>query len=356
MLHSLQNLLCQAERMISMVLNTNCITIGKIYILKRNDKFYRVRTIKNLMIEGRRFCDCFFIDVGRIETVASDDLFNCVGEFLNISPQAICFKLFGFDELNRCPHIERNFSAWILDKQLIGCLMMGKEQYQIQLAHGIKMPKVSITPFVFYPKFAMYKPILLKQIGESLPKPTMSCTEIDRTINARVSHVSPCGLVYFHLDDKSISYIAALIQHFVSENQQFARRILSSEMINSMTLIFDIKRKMYHRAKILSVQSASTKCFCIDTGEICFVDATNIIPLHKNSMLTYYPGQAVPALLHSFPSFDNAITERLKEILTNNTEVQVKVNDQKNKLPVVTIFKQLVNINELIRMERELYK
>lgn len=330
---------------------------GKIYIVKCDDKFYRVRIVKELIAGDRFYSECFFIDVGKIETIPQDHLYELTDAFAEIPPQAICFKLYGLDELQWCPKIERYFSAWLLNKQLCGCLMMAEAQYQVQLNHGIKMPKVSITPFVFHPKFMVYKPILLKQIGESLPKPAFT----NQMITAKVSYVSLSGHVYFHLDERSINYIGTLIQRHVSENQQLKRRFRYSDAAHCMVLIYDIERNMYHRAKIITVESGSAsttkyKCYCIDIGDTRLVADTNIFPLNTNSLLTYYPAQAIPTLLHSIPMYEDIVFNRLNDILTTNVEVQVKVNDLKNNLPIVTVYKHSLNINELVRMEIELYK
>lgn len=350
----------------------NRIVIGGIYIVKRKHLLHRVKAIKNVMIgHGQRFfIDCFYIDIGRIEAIAYDELYDCADAFSEIPPQAICFKLFGFDELCYCPRIERYLSAWLMHKQLYACLMMGEEQYQIQLKHGIQMPKVSVTPFTFYPKFALYKPILLKQIGESLPKPTFShqssvavaaaaAAATDTTIiNAKVSHVSSMGRVYFQLDEQSIKYIGMLIGQFVSESKLLTHRFRVSETANCVVLIYDIECHIYHRAKIIAVESGSTKykCFCIDSGETRSIDTFNVFGLNENSMLCYYPGQAVPAVLHSVADFDHTTFKRINAILTNGADVQVKVVGQKGKLPIVTVYKQSMNINALLRMELELNK
>lgn len=345
------------------------IVIGGVYIVKRKHLLHRVAAMKSAVIgqhERRLYVDCLFIDIGRIEAIAHDELYDCVDAFSEIPPQAICFKLFGFDELSYCPRVERYFSAWLMNKQLCACLMMGEEQYQIQLKHGIRMPKISVTPFAFYPKFALYKPILLKQIGESLPKPTFAhhSSAGMTVVNAKVSHVSPMGRVYFQLDEQSIKYIGILIQQFVGEGQQLTHRFHapSETMTNCVVLIYDIECRIYHRAKIIAVESGSSssptkyKCFCIDTGATRSVEVSNIFGLNETSMLCYYPAQAVPAALHSVAEFQHTTFERLNAILTNSGDVQVKVMGQKGMLPHVTVYKQSMNINALVRMEFELNK
>lgn len=331
------------------------VLAGEVYIVKNADTIHRVQVVKTFWFGNRMYCDCFFIDIGLFETIARDELFYCMAEYKNIAPQAVCFKLFGFDELYHCPHIDSCFRAWVLNKQFVGCLMMAEPQYQVQLNHGIKMPKVSITPFIFCPKFTLYKPILLKRIGESLPKPTF---ERDIT-NAKVSHVSPTGLVYFNLDERSMHYIDTLIQQFVSENQQLTHRVRRSEAANCVVLIYDIERNMHHRAKIMDIEvglPTKYKCYYMDKGDTQSVAASNIYTLNDTSILSYYPAQAIPAKLHLMSTFEDNVYKRLNDILTNSVKVQVKVIDQKGTLPTVTIFKHSMNINKLIRMEIELYR
>lgn len=237
---------------------------------------------------------------------------------------------------------------------------MAEPQYQVQLNHGIKMPKVSITPFIFYPKFTLYKPILLKRIGESLPKPAFMLHNKNIHSNAKVSHVSPAGLVYFNLDERSISYIDTLIQQFVNENQQLTHRLRHSETSNCVVLIYDIERNMYHRAKIMGVESGlptKCKCYYMDKGDTQSVAASNIYALNDTTILSYYPAQAVPAKLHLMPTFEENVCKRLSHILTvNHVKIQVKVVDQKGNVPTVIIFKNSINVNQLIRMEAELYR
>lgn len=333
------------------------IIAGGTYIVKTADSVQRVRAIKSFEIENRFYCDCFFIDIGKFEAISHDKLCTIVGEYRNIAPQAICFKLFGFDELFHCPYIEQCFGALLTNKQFVACLMMAESQYQVQLDHGIKIPKVSITPFIFYPKFTLLKPILLKQIGDALPKPAFT----HANVIAKVSYVSPMGLVYFQLDERSIIYIDTLIQQFVNENQQqLTRRFRHSEMANCVVLIYDIEQNMYHRAKIMGVEAGSStkyKCYCMDKGfNRSNVDASNIFVLHENSILSYYPSQAVGAKLHLLPTFEDIAFNRLNDILANNVKVLVKVVDQKRTHPLVTVFKHSMNINEFIRMEVELHK
>lgn len=332
------------------------VLAGGVYIAKDANAVHRVQVVKTFWFENRMYCDCFYIDIGRFETIARDKLFHCTGEYENIAPQAICFKLFGFDELYHCPHIDGCFRAWLLNKQFVGCLMMAEPQYQVQLNHGIKMPKVSIALFIFYPKFTLYKPILLKRIGESLPKPRFMHDIID----AKVSHISPTGLVYFNLDEHSANYIDTLIQQYVSENQQqLTQRLRHSEMANCVVLIYDIERNMHHRAKIMAVEAGSPtkyKCYYMDKGDTQSVAVSNIYALNDTSILSYYPAQAVPAKLHLMPTFEDNVCKRLNDILTNNVKVQVKVIDQTGTFPTVTIFKQSMDINKLIRMELELYR
>lgn len=322
---------------------------------KSADAVHRVRAVKSYRTECRSFWDCFFIDIGKFETVAHDDLYYCTGEYQNIAPQAICFKLFGFDELNHCPHIESSISAWLVNKQFVGCLMMAESQFQVQLNHGIKMPKVSITLFIFYPKFTLYKPLLLKRIGESLPKPAFS----HQIAIAKVSHVTSTGVVYFNLDEHSSYYIDTLIQRFVSENQQLMCRFRHSEATNCVVLIYDSERNMYHRAKIMAVEAGSPtkyKCYYMDKGDTQSVAISNIYALNDTSILCHYPAQAVPAkLAHFVYTFEDTVYKRLTDILTN-AKVQVRVIDQKGAFPTVTVLKDAMNINNLIRMEYELYK
>lgn len=365
----------QAEQMVSILTLklAKRIVIGGMYIVKRKHLLHRVQAIKCAAIgeqeQQQRFCiDCFFVDIGRIEAIAHDELYDCVDAFSGIPPQAICFKLFGFNELCHCPRVDRYFGAWLMNKQLYACLMMGEEQYQIQLRYGIRMPKITITPFAFYPKFTLYKPILLKQIGESLPKPAFPHRSSgDAIVNAKVSHVSSMGCVYFQLDEQSINYIGILIQQFASERKQLTHRFHVSEtMTNCVVLIYDIERHIYHRAKIIAVESGSSspssssltkyKCFCIDTGATRSVEVSNVFGLNENSMLCYYPGQAVPAVLHSITSIQRTTFERLNAILTNGAEVQVKVMGKQGALPFVTVYKQSMNINALVHMELELNK
>lgn len=345
----------RAERFTTTLKAAKGVISGEVYLIKNGVTMQRVQAIKNFWIGNRLFCDCLYIDIGKFEAISHDELFHCTDDYQNIAPQAICFKLFGFDELYHCPRIENYLSAWLTNKHLIGCLMMAEAQYNIQLNHGIKMPKVSITPFTFYPKFTLYKPILLKQIGESLPKPAFS----SNTAIAKVSHISSTGVIYFNLDEHSINYINTLIQTvgIVNEYQQHLRRLRHSDVANCMVLIYDIERNMYHRAKIMGIETRSPciyKCYYMDKGDIQSVVASNIYALNDTSILSYYPAQAVPAKLHLLPTFEDTIYNRLNDILTNNVKVQVKVIDQKGTLPTVTIFKHSVNINKLICMELEL--
>lgn len=327
---------------------------GKVYIWKNGNSIYRVKAIKSFMIESRCYYDCFFIDIGKFVAISRDDLYDCAGDYQTIAPQAICFKLFGFDELYHCPHIDSSFRAWLTNQQFVGCLMMAEPQYQVQLKHGITMPKITITPFVFCPKFTLYKPILLKRIGASLSRPAFSRD----TTTAKVSHISSTGVVYFQLDERSIKYIETQIEQFVSANQQLTQRLGHTEATNCVAIIYDTERNMYHRAKIMAVETGSStkyKCYYMDIGDTQLVAASNVYALNDSSILCFYPGQAVPATLHMLPTFQDIVFKRLNDILTNNMEVRVKVIDQQ-PIPTVTIFKRSLNINELIRMELELYK
>lgn len=344
----------------STLIAVNRTIIDEIYLVKDADGIHRVRAIKNFRIGDRLYCDCFYIDIGKFEAIECNQLYYCEGEYRNVAPQAICFKLFGFDELYNCPHIERCFRAWLVNKQFIGCLMMAEPQYKVQLNHGIKMPKISITLFMFYPKYTLFKPILLKRIGESLPKPTFSTHEI---ANVKVSHVSSSGIVYFNLDERNMNYINTLIQRFIYENKEImhrVHRVRHSEMIKCVVLIYDVAQNKYHRAKVMAIvengmSSVQYKCHLIDTGDIQLVIPSNIFALNDSSMLTYYPAQCIPAKLHSLPTFEDNVYKRLSDILTNNV-VKVKVNGQIDALTAVTIFKDSININKLIRMEVELYR
>ncbi|XP_031630988.1 uncharacterized protein LOC116345628 isoform X2 [Contarinia nasturtii] len=358
------NMLSRVERFTSAstLKMAKVIVIDEIYLVKNDDGIHRVRAVKNFWISNRCFCDCFYIDIGKFEAIECNQLYYCTGEYRNVAPQAICFKLFGFDELYNCPHIERCFRAWLLHKQFVGCLMMAEPQYQVQLNHGIKMPKISITLFQFYPKFTLFKPILLKQIGASLPRPSFSTHEIT---SAKVSHVSRTGIVYFNLDERNIDYVNTLIEQFVNENRHLMHRIhrlRQSEMANCVVLIYDIERNMYHRAKIMdAIEKRNTsikyKCHCIDTGDIKLVTAANIFVLNDTSILNYYPAQSIGARLHSLPTFEDNVHKRLSDILTHNdVKIQVKSNDQSNTLPTVTIYKDSININKFIHMELELYR
>lgn len=230
--------------------------------------------------------------------------------------------------------------------------MMGEEQYRIQLKHGIQTPKVSVTPFLFYPKFAPYKPLLLKQIGASLPQPTFSRHS---SIKAKVSHVAPMGHVYFQLDQPSIKYIDILIQKFVSNPHQLTHHIHVSQTADCVVLIYDVESNKYKRAKIIAVERDTTKykCFCIDTGDTRSVDAVNVFRVHETSMLCYYPGQAVSAMLQSVTDLESTTFERIKAILTIGADVQVRAVDQQGKLAIVTVYKQSINVNAIVRLQLE---
>lgn len=115
---------------------------------------------------------------------------------------------------------------------------------------------------------------------------------------------------------------------------------------------------MYHRGKIMAVEVGSPtkyKCHYMDKGDTQSVALSNIYALNDTSILSYYPAQAVPAKLHLVPTLEDTACKRLTDILTD-AKVQVRVIDQKATFPTVIVHKDSMNINNLIRMEYELYK
>lgn len=349
---------------ISKLIRVNNFVPGEIYLLQsQNGGIHRVKIIENVKNANQLECDCFFIDIGKYESIKCGQLFHCNYLYDNITPQAICFKLYGFDEFNNCPHILNvQLNAWLINKQFLGCVMMTEKQYHIQLNNGIQIPKISITLFNFYPKLTLSKPILMKQFGSSLPEPIFSHNQLQ---SAKVSHISSMGLVYFQLDQLTINYIESLIQNIVNEKQEpLYRANLNDKNENATVLIYDEQRKQYVRAKIIdseneTLKSKSFRCMLMDYGDVRSVEVANIFALNANSILNYYPNQAVPAKLNLLLTFDDIILQRLHNILLScEIKIQVKAINRMKQYPVVTIFKQsknsTVNVNELIRMEIEL--
>lgn len=308
----------------------------------------RVKVIETFIIADHLHCNCFFIDTGKSDTVNSENLYVCGFEFGKIAPQAICFNLNGFEELQNCPHITNVFNAWLNGKYFQGCVSITENQYRMQSYRDVT--KIPITLFSSYPKLSLLRPMLMEHIGETLPKPEFS---FDFT-NAKVTHIEANGIIYFHLDRSSVKYIDSQIENTVKEQRHSAKR----QMLKKSTkigLIRDNKQNKYFRARITANNNGSTfQCYFMDYGFTKSVAHFDIFVIDEDSILSHYPSQAVPAKLNSVSVFDEIVLQRLHSILPVGTNVKVKAVKLNDKYPMVIVHKREMNINELIHMEVEL--
>lgn len=355
-----QDLLVHATNAIdsSALIPANDIVRNSIYIWKSAPgQVFRVKIIEcfnlaaNIGHESEWRCNCFFIDIGKCATITCGQLYQLNDKFNRIAPQAICFRPYGFDELNNCPHINNLLTAWLLNRQFIAYIMMTERQYYVQCT-----PKIDIALFKGFPQFAQLKPIIFEQIGKSFPKAAIS---VNRT-NVNVSYVCH-RMVYFQNDHHCINYINALIQLTVRKNQLTECPINRLQQVNAIVLVYDEQRKIYVRAKIRHADNAVKnvfECFYIDYGDVRLVEATKIYELDEISFLNHLPCQAVPAKLNLLHGFDGTCVERLRGIFQRSSKVRIEIVDRLPNLPTVNIFKRgqqhQLQVNKLVQMEKEL--
>lgn len=334
------------------------ITVGHIYIYKSNHKIHRVKVISSFMQQNCIYFRCFFIDSGYEKTISRGNLFYCAQQYTQLPQQAICFELNGYDELTDLPCIEKYFGAKLNGKHLVAYVTTTQEQYRMQqMDDDCELPKIKNNLFGWLPKFSLLRPILLKEICDSLPP--LKLTET--VTGAKVSHVSNTGIVYFHIDPISLSYINAKIHQISIDDDRLTQIVSDCDSVKNIALAYDNTTSMYFRVQIISREStASYTCFCIDYGDIKSIKITNLFTFCYDSVLSYYPSQAVPAILNGVRTIDDIVRHRLQHILNSNAKILVKVVEHMGTIPIVSIFKRspstgrLFNVNKFICMEIEL--
>lgn len=348
---------------ISALTPANDIVRNAIYIWKSaTGEVFRVKIIEcfdlaaDIEHESAWRCNCFFIDIGKCATITCGKLYQLNDKFNRIAPQAICFRPYGFDELNNCPHINNLLTAWLLYRQFVACIMMTERQYYAQCDTTARTPKIDIALFKGHPQFTQLKPILFEQIGKSLPIAAINVSQP----NVNVSYVCH-SLVYVQTDHHCISHINTLIQLIVRKNQLMECPINRLQQANAIVLVYDKQRKIYVRAKILRIDNVVRnvcECFYIDYGDVSLVAATQIYELDELSFLNHLPSQAVPAKLNLLPNIDAVRVERLRGIFQRNSKVQIEIVDRLQHLPIVNLFKRMqqyrLHVNKLVQMEKEL--
>lgn len=330
----------------------NIIDIGKIYLCHLPNGFHRVQIIAT----HKKSCECIFIDIGKSDTIEYGSLYVCTLEFTKLPPQAIRFELNGLEDLQNCPHIGHLFNAWLCGKYFQGCISMTEAEYRMQLRHH----RCATVPILLYNmnprcvKSMLLKPMLMQQVGESLPKPQMP---FDYT-KAKVSHISSDGIIYLQIDRQGVQYIEQQIDRTIKHHKHTTNRLVNALNASSnIGLAYDAKQKKYFRARITAEYSGSAKtycCFFMDLGYTKSIANFDIIQIDKDSILKYYPDQAMPTKLESVPVFDDTVLQRMNSILAPGTTVEVKMAKYGDKFPMVLIKKRKININKLIYMEVEL--
>lgn len=309
------------------------------------------------------YVDCFFIDTGQQQTISRKNLFYCSRESLKIPQQAICFELHGYDELIDLPTIETHFGAFLNGKTLCAYVLTSQEQYLKWLMNG-ELPKIKVSLFSIgtTSKLTLYKPILMRQILGSLHAPHFS----DTLTNARMSHISNAGILYFHVDPTGCNYIDTQISQFSIDDDRLVPNVSDNKSTKNIALAYDNTESTYYRVQIISGESSEPNmctCFYIDYGDIKSIKISDLFALHDNdSLLNNYPGQAVATMLNGIYVIDDVVLQRLKGILNAKAKILVKVVRYMGKFPIVNVYKRswstghLFNVNELVRMEFELRK
>lgn len=330
------------------------IDVGKIYLCYLSNSFHRVQIIEI----HQKFCKCFFIDIGKCDAIEYGSLYICTAEFTKLPPQAIRFELNGLEDLQNCPHISHLFNAWLCGKYFQGCISITEADYRVQLRNdSCALVSIPILLYNMTPrcgKLMLLKPMLMQQVGESLPKPEMP---IDYT-KTKVSHISSDGIIYLQIDRQSVHYIETQIDRTIKQHKHSTNRLVNALNASSnIGLVYDAKQKKYFRARITAEDNGSAKtyrCFFIDFGYTKSIANFDIIQIDKDSILKYYPNQAMPTKLESVFVYDDTVLQRLNSILAPGTAVEVKMVKNGDKCPMVLIKKRKTNINKLIYMEVEL--
>lgn len=328
------------------------IDVGKIYLCYVPNGFHRVQIIAT----NEKCCECFFIDIGKSDNIDYGSIYDCTSEFKRLPPQAIHFELNGLEDLQNCPHISHLFNAWLCGKYFQGCISITEADYRMQHRNH-NCAKIPILLYNIHPRCVkpmLLKPMLMQQVGESLPKLKMP---FDYT-KAKVSHISSDGIIYLQIDWQSVHYIETQIDRTIKQHKHSTNRLVNALNASSnIGLVYDTKQKKYFRARITAEDNRSAKiyrCFFMDFGYIKSIANFDIIQIDKDSILKYYPEQAMPTKLDAVSVFDDTVLQRLNSILAPGTTVDVKLMKNGDKFSMVLIKKRKININKLIYMEVEL--
>lgn len=349
-----QDLLVRAQNRVrkSILKFPKMIDVGQIYLCYLPNGFHRVQIIET----QKKYCKCFFIDIGKNDTLEYGSLYVCTSEFTKLPPQAIRFELSGLEDLQNCPNIDYLFNAWLCGKYFQGCISITEDDYRMQLRKH-SCAKVAILLYNMHPRCVkpmLLKPTLMQQVGESLPKPEMPFDYA----KAKVSHISSDGIIYLQIDRQSVHYIETQIDQTIKQHKHSTNRLVNALNASSnIGLVYDAKQKKHFRARITAEDNGSLKtyrCFFMDYGFTKSIANFDIIQIDKDSILKYYPDQAMPTKLESVSVFDDTVLQRLNTILAPGTTVDVKMTKNGHKLPMVLIKKSKMNINKLISMEVEL--
>lgn len=348
----LQDLLVRAQNRVrkSVLKFPKMVDVGKIYLCYLSAAFHRIQIIET----REKCCECFYIDTGKCDTIEYGSIYMCTPEFTKLPPLAVRFQLNGLEDLQNCPNIGHLFNAWLCGKYFQGCISITEADYRMQLRnHGFA--KIPILLYHMHPRCMMLlKPMLMQQIGESLPKPKLP---FDYT-KTKVSHISCDGTIYLQADWRSIHYIETQIDRTIKQHKHSTNRMANAlNASSSIALVYDTKQNTYFRARITAEDNGSAhtyRCYFMDLGSTKSIANFDIIRIDKDSILRYYPDQAMATKLESVSVFDDTVLQRLNSILAPGTIVEAKMVKYGDKLPMVVIKKRKMNINKLIYMEVEL--
>lgn len=308
---------------LSLMTNKQCaanLIVGCIYLVVIDECPSRVRIDRN----GPERSLCFFIDDGVREWIANAEIYVCDKSFLGLSPQAICFTLYGLEDFAENPNTKIHLEKNLANKTVVGEVLTQQTDFVSNDA-TIQMNFYDTTSN----EDIRLNSQILEEICKSTPPPKLNDIGIT---NVTITHVNEAADIYCHVQDAGIHYIEKLIHNlqafqFDCDKHKIQADVddkSSGENDNILYLVMDGISKKWFRATIVFAGKSEYSMFYVDYGMVRSVETSKIFKLEGLSVaLSTYPYQAVKMRLNRVKVITPSIVASLRGLLVSSTKAIV---------------------------------
>lgn len=296
--------------------------VGQIYLTIVCGFAYRVRLVN--VDHSKNQILCFFIDEGDQRWLAMDAIYNCHSKFMDYSPQAICFTLFGLEDFsidngNTRKHLE----SVLLNRTLTGQIFTKREEFILSHESNDCKPVIQV---VFHDdnsgNLINLHPKIVRQIYNDIPVPELVAMKLTAVT---ITHIADDGEIFCQLQRNCVHYVNKLMEEFVRQALNKPPEKIATFSNANLFVVYDEETKCLYRAKVIEELNEARRMFFVDCGQVKTIPLSKMYSVEpSNQAITKIPPQTIRTKLSGMGKIPESLVSRLRNIFRVNKSAYVR--------------------------------